>query len=808
MEARAAGLGSRSPLSRFFWSPRLVSQWVGSATSGQFGALLDQALISGGLFLSTVIVARSLEVEAFGVFVLANFVGTIATMLQTGFLLEPLVIKGAALDARHFRHFLRAHAILQGAFIVASTAGVAAAAFAWEPLRPVAGLVVLSAALRQGQELLRRILYTRARMSAAVANNALNNMVQVPLLAAAAGVGALTLEGALGIMAFTTALAILLGVWQVRDLVDVGVQGGAFADVETRHPGTAARASLRMGLWTGLAAAVAAASTTSYPAILTWLAGLPATAGFGLIRQLLGPTQLLVRPLESYHLPRVAQAFATGGISAVNRALWRATLSTAPFHVLYVGALVAAPALLLEAVFGQQFAEHATALRLFAIGSALYIPVHLLKLEIRARGLQQHLLAMEVWTVLLVYSVGISLISLAGLVGAALTSIAVSLTQCLYFAAVITRSRSSQASRIPAPRAEAEQGETQSGAVPSGLVPPSRGLIEFRRGSHLRCYVPADNRRVLYQGLDIYLTDRPVILAHRALLRAWAAVGGVRLTHQLVRRHGHEWPLGDLLLPALPSLSTAAISTGLSPERNITIQLMDHRGNRLAFAKYAYCPGGRARLANEARMLQLVPEGTGPRLLHFEPFLDGLLLVQTPIPGRASLPWPWLPEPTLQLLFRLARPDAGQVAAEHPFITQLCDRAGRFQPLLSPLVEHLGVDAWPVVIMHGDFSVLNVRTDKGICRAFDWEFGTATGFPYLDAAHWLFEAAWALGRLPPRVAKRQASTRLRAYVPTHLREFTPTLVSLAALSSLVNWYPGQRTDAKERWLRQLIEAPE
>jgi hypothetical protein len=102
--------------------------------------------------------------------------------------------------------------------------------------------------------------------------------------------------------------------------------------------------------------------------------------------------------------------------------------------------------------------------------------------------------------------------------------------------------------------------------------------------------------------------------AYRLALRAWISSGGARLTHRVSVGRDGEWPLGELLLPDMPTLATAAVSVGIpGPAQKTTLQLMDDRGKILGFAKYADKPYTRSLLANEATMLREIPAGASAR---------------------------------------------------------------------------------------------------------------------------------------------------------------------------------------------------
>lgn len=437
------------PLGRGF--ERLRSLASPLAQAGQHAtATVDQAIVSGSNFASSVILARHLDTAEFGLFVLATAVIYFAVAIQNGLTLQPLVVTGAGLDDRAFRRYLRANIRLQWAFIAASTVLVAAAALLWEPLRPVALPLTVATALLHAQEFCRRTLYTRTQMRAALANNALSYGLQALLLALATWLVGVSLEEALWVMAFTSLLAVLLGVWQLR----------RFASADSDPLRAVARGNFRIGRWTTVSVGLAALSFQAYPTIITGLAGLAGTAGFGVVRQLLGPLHLLTYPLESYYLPRAARALDRDGSSGLRRVLWQAASRIAPPFMLYVLILAAVPALVLEVVYGEQYAAYADVLRPFALATLIHLLVDIPALEINARRLQRYLLVGEVWFVGVLYTAGVYLIAQFGLIGTAMTE-AIGLTgQFAIFAVVLF------SARLADRRATAPPSSSQPGQAP------------------------------------------------------------------------------------------------------------------------------------------------------------------------------------------------------------------------------------------------------------------------------------------------------------------------------------------------------
>jgi hypothetical protein len=259
----------------------------------------------------------------------------------------------------------------------------------------------------------------------------------------------------------------------------------------------------------------------------------------------------------------------------------------------------------------------------------------------------------------------------------------------------------------------------------------------------------------------------------------------------------------------MPMLSTAALYMGNpGPDRKITVQLMDDDGNILGYAKYADTDRSRSLIANEARMLETIPEDVGPRLVRFGPFLQGELLIQTRLPGRTRMPRSArLYNAHRRFLERLIQPMRTYPISEHPFVKSLYARAGARRDVLEQVVSALGNSEWPVAFMHGDLSPANMHWWRGRYLAFDWEYGSQEGLAYLEAPHPLIEFASLIRGSDPHRAKRAISNSLSTrLLPPQYTRFAPTVASLAALHMLISWYPPREPDAYERWLTAFVKA--
>jgi O-antigen/teichoic acid export membrane protein len=412
------------------------------AYDGAAVSLLDQAVISGGNFLSGFLAAISLEASDFGLYVLATVIILEAAGIQSALTLQPMIVNGASLSDRAFCRFFGAQVIIQAVVVSISSLVVLAITLAWEPLRPFALPLMVASAAWQAQEFLRRVLYTRGEMVSAVFNNFVSYDIQAGVLALLAWSGQMTIAGTLWVVAATSTLGVLVGLFQVRH----------YFSGERDAVRESAQESFQLGRWIAGSYVLSASSTGAYPVLLAGFSGLSSTAGYGIVKQMIGPLHLLTRPLENFYLPRAARALDQKGTGALAVVLWQATCFTVPFFIVYVAIVVIGDEWIIDFLYGERYVEHVDAVRLWALTELLWLPWIILRLELAARRFQRHLLLVEVWTAAVVYGLGVLMIGWMGLMGAAITNVVVAIgASCITAAAVMYERRRARLSDAATP---------------------------------------------------------------------------------------------------------------------------------------------------------------------------------------------------------------------------------------------------------------------------------------------------------------------------------------------------------------------
>jgi hypothetical protein len=183
--------------------------------------------------------------------------------------------------------------------------------------------------------------------------------------------------------------------------------------------------------------------------------------------------------------------------------------------------------------------------------------------------------------------------------------------------------------------------------------------------------------------------------------------------------------------------------------------------------------------------------------------LDVLLL--TPVRGRQMRPA--LPPPGKLAAFAasLATP-ATTSFDQHPWVSEaVCRSCHELEGSFAALSRR----AWPIVRQHGDLTPWNLlQTTDGSLVAVDWEYGRVAGFPGLDLAHYVLQAACLFHRWSPAEARNFA----RCYLAQdRWLDLSPAeaaaIVSLAAHEAfqleVANGHVSN--DPTQRWRRAIWE---
>lgn len=279
----------------------------------------DQALSSACNFLTTILLARALGLEAFGVYSMVWLALYFAMSLQLGLIVSPMMSIGTKEQGAEAEAYYTVVFLHQAGYVVVATAAVFAglmlAADVVSPLAEVALPGSMAAASYLTQDFLRRYLFARRRPAGILLIDAINQVLKLGVLAALWQAGMISVANALWAVAGAAAVSTLCGLslsgpllWRRQILTSV-----------TGRQWRSAR-------WLVLTGSVQ--WVLSYSGLLV-TAGLFGPKVLGALRaaqSLLAVLNVVREALENIVPPMAGKALAEGGMPGLHRTLGLAML--------------------------------------------------------------------------------------------------------------------------------------------------------------------------------------------------------------------------------------------------------------------------------------------------------------------------------------------------------------------------------------------------------------------------------------------------------------------------------------------------
>lgn len=283
------------------------------------------------------------------------------------------------------------------------------------------------------------------------------------------------------------------------------------------------------------------------------------------------------------------------------------------------------------------------------------------------------------------------------------------------------------------------------------FFPPGTRVLALPSWRRPRLYLPMRRFSQRWEESAFYPASRMAARLHRLLLRIEATAGMAEVRTVA----SSDWPLGEFAGDLLPQLESAAILVGSSAVQKVTVQLRDGKGRVLGYVKYAEQAVARSRLRHEHRVLCSLPTGVGPEALKYGDLGAGEALLMSPLVGGRLSTTLSPSASTVDYLMSLGTPPPVAVE-DHPWVLGTLERESKGAGL-QECFEALAGRHWPITVQHGDFAPWNLlRKPRGEVVAFDWEYGTLEGFPYLDLVYYILQTAALIYRWSPAKAARYA----------------------------------------------------
>lgn len=278
--------------------------------------MADQAIVSASNFLTIYLLARSMEIGEFGLYMAAWISLLFLVSLQSAMITEPHHVLGPRQDGKRYRQLTAVLATVLLAALLAMAlllvaAGALTHALAAGPYGRLLMLLGIIAVPWMAQEYVRRVLYTRSETRAACVNDAVSYGLQVAGVVLLIGTTPRpSFSAGLVVLGGSSLVAVLVGLWQLRD--HVTFNGLALDTGRSMWQESAA-----FGKWLLARNLFSWCGQYGHGWLLLAMLGPAALGTYKAAEHLLN----LVNPLRlaacSYLPPRASRVFAEGGMDAL-----------------------------------------------------------------------------------------------------------------------------------------------------------------------------------------------------------------------------------------------------------------------------------------------------------------------------------------------------------------------------------------------------------------------------------------------------------------------------------------------------------
>ena len=384
------------------WGLPFFNLLSGQGAREGYLAAVDQGVISASNFLATIILARNVTPTELGVYGVGFVALRLVRSFQEGLVVQPLNVFGAGMDADSFRRYATSSTLIQ--VLLAIIFSLAAALGGW--LLTITGNDTAGPALFalwfaflwwQLQEHIRRMLYTRGLLSAAVANTVLANALRLILILWWVSRGRLTGIYGLHAIGWGSLGALLPGLWAARSYWTRD-----FANLKQ----TWSR-NWELGRWLLGGSLANWVAVEFYPVLTAGMISFAAAGAYRALQNLVAPIHLLLRATDTFLTPRAARLFDQNGQSSLGLTLRRIYLvSGIPIlGVLAIAMLFPAP--LLRLLYGETYVSYSNSMILMALFYALLYAYYPLQTAFKAARLTRPIFQANLAAIGAMFTVGI-----------------------------------------------------------------------------------------------------------------------------------------------------------------------------------------------------------------------------------------------------------------------------------------------------------------------------------------------------------------------------------------------------------------
>lgn len=279
----------------------------------------DQLLSSACNFLTTILLARALGLEAFGLYTMVWLALFFAMSLQLGLIVSPMMSIGTKEEGAEAEAYYTVIFLHQAGFVVVATIAIFTvlmlAAGTASSLAEAALPGAMAAASYLTQDFLRRYLFARRRPAGILLIDAINQTLKL---------GALIVLWQAGMISVANALWVVAGAAAISTLCGLGMSGPLLWRRETLASVTGRQ--WRSARWLVLTGSVQWALGYSGLLVTAGLFGPKVLGALRAAQSLLAVLNVVREALENIVPPLAGKALAEGGMPGLHRILGHAML--------------------------------------------------------------------------------------------------------------------------------------------------------------------------------------------------------------------------------------------------------------------------------------------------------------------------------------------------------------------------------------------------------------------------------------------------------------------------------------------------
>ncbi len=287
--------------------------------------VLDQALVSGVNFITGLVLARFLGIDAYGLFILLSGVILFTSNIQNAIIISPMMVIGPSRHKEQAHRYYQASVIIQSAVTLLFFLLILAIGTLLNQAVPdlkIDDLIFPLALATSGllmQEFFRRYFFSNNKTIHALINDILSYGLQLFVLIIAQLIDGLDLKSCLYIMAATSYVAVAHGILTSKLLIDIQkISMPDYRQISLEH--------WDFGKWL-VARNLMYWLSTQYVIYLTGIMlSIEAVGAMGAARNIVGIVNILFLALDNFATPRASSAYQTKGVTGLSKYLKRITV--------------------------------------------------------------------------------------------------------------------------------------------------------------------------------------------------------------------------------------------------------------------------------------------------------------------------------------------------------------------------------------------------------------------------------------------------------------------------------------------------